>query len=92
MREPNLEVEFMRVVNNCQFFGKPLGKFDEFFYNNIYPKVLYVSSEKFLRAIGLASIDLEREINGYSITVPSLGNIDLKGPISLVSALSALRI
>ena len=81
----------MRAVNNCQFFGKPLGKFEEVFYNHIYGRYLSASPELFLRALSLAGTDLEREIFMGSVNYNG-ESVDIKGPISWVSLLSAVTI
>ena len=77
--KPNHEAEFMRAINNCQFFGYPLGKFDEIYYEYVYPWAVWEGGLKYAHALSLAGTDVERE------TVFSTFLGEFKGPISLLS-------
>ena len=79
MENPNHEAEFMRAINNCQFFGYPLGKFDEIYYEHVYPWALMDDGLRYAHAFSLAGTDVERETDFSTV----LGNF--KGPISLLS-------
>jgi len=51
----------MRAINNCQFFGYPLGKFDEIYYEYVYPAALIQDGLRYMHAFSLAGTDVERE-------------------------------